>query len=154
MKKIRLNKDAYLQTGYPCHITICSLNGNPIFESKEFTFHCLELLESLCDKFEIQLYVYCFMPEHIHIILTVEGQKSIIELVQDFKGKSTIESYNFDYKGKIYQTRFFDHFIRTDQSLENEIRYVLENPVRRGLVENYRDYPFCKCFIESWDFLL
>jgi putative transposase len=154
MRKIRLPEDAYFQTGYPCHITICSLNGKPIFGLKEFTLHCMELLESLCDKFEIQIYVYCFMPEHIHIILTVEGPKSIIELVQAFKGKSTIESYKFGYQERIYQTRFFDRFIRTNQSLENEIRYVLENPVRRGLVESYRDYPFSKCFIESWDSVL
>jgi putative transposase len=151
MKKIRLDKGAYFQTGYPCHITTCALGGKRIFEKGEFTFHCMELLESYCVNYKMTLFVYCFMPDHIHIILTADGEKSIIELVQAFKGKSTVDSYKFGLQGKIFQSRFYDRFIRTYQSLENEIRYVLENPVRRGLVNNYKDYPYSKCFLESWD---
>jgi REP element-mobilizing transposase RayT len=41
-----------------------------------------------------------------------------------------------------WQSDFYDHIIRRDQSFANQIRYIVNNPVRRGLVENWEDYPF------------
>ncbi|MFZ2089614.1 MAG: hypothetical protein WAU47_13665, partial [Desulfobaccales bacterium] len=41
-----------------------------------------------------------------------------------------------------WQKDFFDHILRKDESLPVVIRYVLENPVRKGLVSDWRDYPF------------
>lgn len=80
------------------------------------------------------------------MIIVVEGDKSIIALVQAFKSKATIESYEHGFEEKIFQPRFYDRFIRSNKNLENEIKYVLENPVRSGIVEDYRDYPYSKCF--------
>jgi hypothetical protein len=68
--------------------------------------------------------------------------------VQAFKSKATLESYRHDFEGRIFQTRFYDRFIRTYESLENEIRYVLENPVRNGLVKDSAEYRYSKCFLE------
>jgi putative transposase len=151
MKKIRLDKNAYLQQGYPCHITICSQQNQQIFVKGKFTCACMELLESLCQEYSIRPFVYCFMPDHIHMIVAVEGNISIIAFVQTFKSKATIESYKHDFEGKIFQSRFYDRFIRSDQNLQNEIRYVLENPVRAGIVVDYRDYPYSKCFYDIDD---
>jgi putative transposase len=150
VKKIRLEKDNYLQIAYPCHITICSINRTPIFELKDFAIHCMDLLEKQCDEYSMDIFAYCFMPDHLHFVSSVRGEKSIIDLVQAFKSISTKDSYQFGYEGKIYQSRFFDHFIRTYEGLQNEIGYILDNPVRKGLVKHYREYPFCKCFVESW----
>lgn len=146
MKKIRLDKDAYIQQGYPCHITICSRKNEEIFLTHKFTTRCMDLLESLCKEYEIRPLAYCFMPDHIHTIIVADGNKSIIAFVQAFKSKATIESYGHGFEGKIFQARFYDRFIRTDQSLENEIRYVLENPVRKGLVDDSSKYPYSGCF--------
>jgi len=40
------------------------------------------------------------------------------------------------------ESDFYDHIIRRDQSFAHQIRYIVNNPVRRGLVENWEDYPF------------
>lgn len=109
----------------------------------------MTVLEMLFKQFKMKPLVYCFMPDHIHMIIIVDGDKSIVSFVQAFKSKATIESYRFGFKGKIFQSRFFDRFIRTSQNLENEIRYILENPVRKGLVEDYSRYPYSKCFPEN-----
>jgi len=146
MKKIRLEREYYSQPGQPCHVTICSRGGNTIFTNREFTLGCMALLESLCNKYDFKLYAYCFMPEHLHFTIAVESEKSIIGLVQAFKSLATKESYRFGLKGKIFQTRFYDHFPRTWEDFEKHVRYILENPVRKGLVQSPEDYPFSKCF--------
>jgi putative transposase len=148
MKKIRLDKNAYLQRGYPCHITICSRRNEEIFLKEKYTTCCMDLLESLCKEYALRPLAYCFMPDHIHVIVVVEGNRSIIAFVQAFKSRATIESYKHGFQGKIFQPRFYDRFIRSDQNLENEIKYVLENPVRSGIVEDYPDYPYSKCFYD------
>ncbi len=43
---------------------------------------------------------------------------------------------------KVWQRSFFDHALRDEESLEAVARYIVSNPVRAGLVEDWRDYPF------------
>ena len=40
-----------------------------------------------------------------------------------------------------WQSDFYDHIFRRDESFANQIRYIANNPVRRGLVENWEHYP-------------
>ncbi len=42
-----------------------------------------------------------------------------------------------------WQRSFYDHALRTDEDLVHTARYVLANPVRAGLVHDFRDYPLC-----------
>jgi len=111
----------------------------------------MNILEVLSREYSMRLFVYCFMPDHIHMIITVEGKNSIIAFIQAFKSKVTLEPYKHCFEGKIFQARFYDRFIRTDQSLEDELRYILENPVRKGLVDDYKKYPYSKCFYNIED---
>lgn len=147
MKKIRLDKEIYAQEGRPCHVTICASEGLSPFSNDKFTVHAMGLLESLCSKYKIFIYVYCFMPDHVHIILSVRGEKSIVGIVQAFKSKVTIESRKYGFLGRIFQPRFYDRFIRNFEALEREIRYVLNNPVRKGLAAEPDQYPYSRCFL-------
>jgi len=44
--------------------------------------------------------------------------------------------------GQVWQRSFWDHFLRSDEPLEHACIYVLNNPVRAGMVEDWRKYPF------------
>lgn len=147
MKRIRLDPEIYAQEGRACHVTICSFDAQPIFTNHAFTIHCMRLFESLCHEYRIFIYAYCFMPDHLHTVISVRGQKSIIDLVRAFKSKTTIDSRRYGYQGRIYQPRFYDHFARTMKDLENEINYILSNPVRRGLAAEICDYPHSRWFV-------
>ena len=87
------------------------------------------------------------MPDHVHIVVLVQGEKSIIDLIAAFKSISTKESWNFGFEGKLYQRRFYDHFIRKDEDLRQVVLYVLNNPVRKNIVQKWEDYPYSKCFL-------
>jgi len=39
-------------------------------------------------------------------------------------------------RGPVWQQESFDHVLRSSESLDAKIHYVLDNPVRRGLVAN------------------
>ena len=41
-----------------------------------------------------------------------------------------------------WQKDFYDHIIRANEDLGTQIRYIANNPVRKGLVSDWHDYPF------------
>ncbi|TKJ40063.1 hypothetical protein CEE37_10015 [candidate division LCP-89 bacterium B3_LCP] len=141
-RKIRLERDAYSESNNPCSITICTQNRRRIFNDKSFATYCIELIKELSIKRSFRLFAYCFMPDHIHLLLQGNGTYSIIDLIREFKSKSTIQSREFGLSGKIYQTSFYDHFLRKDEDIEKHTRYILENPVRKGIVKSMAEYSF------------
>ena len=44
--------------------------------------------------------------------------------------------------GFLWQPSYYDHVLRDDEETSTAVRYVLENPVRRGLVKSFENYPF------------
>jgi len=83
------------------------------------------------------------MPEHIHLILTrlVDRQRQQVctlpEILDAIKVASPhMISKSRASRGSLWQDESFDHVLRSSESLEAKIQYLVENPVRRGLVRN------------------
>lgn len=55
-------------------------------------------------------------------------------------------------KGTVWQAESFDHVLRSSESLDAKIAYLLENPVRAGLVGNWAEYPWLwrKAFVNPF----
>jgi putative transposase len=45
-------------------------------------------------------------------------------------------------KGKVWQRQFFGYSVEDEVDLRKKIRYIFQNPVRRGIVKNEIDYEF------------
>ena len=86
--------------------------------------------------------VYCFMPDHVHLVAW--GRCLDADL---WKFMFSFKQYS-GWWLRCNRSRFrwhrdyWDHLVRDDRDLKKQILYVLENPVRAGLVEDWRDYPF------------
>jgi REP element-mobilizing transposase RayT len=97
---------------------------------------------------KMDLYIAVVMPDHVHMIfLPLEDQMNEVfsfeEIVGAIKGAS-VHSVNklLGQSGQIWQDESFDHVIRHAESLESKIRYLRENPVRKGLVKTPEEYPW------------
>jgi REP element-mobilizing transposase RayT len=44
--------------------------------------------------------------------------------------------------GMKWQKDFYDHVIRTKEDMVTQVRYILDNPVRKRLVSFWEEYPF------------
>jgi len=98
-------------------------------------------------KFDLKVVVV--MPHHVHMIFTprvnVAAMEiySLAEIMDSLKGASAHRINKvLDRKGKVWQTESFDRVLRSSESLDAKVQYVLENPVRRGLVDSWNDYPW------------
>jgi REP element-mobilizing transposase RayT len=94
-----------------------------------------------------RLHVAVVMPDHVHVILTPlvdETRRSIVSLVEIMKAMKSASSHAINRSSgsrhTIWQEESFDRIVRSSESLDAKIAYVLENPVRKGLVNDFREY--------------
>jgi len=123
-------------------LTICTDSKKEIFISKEIFELVFNHLKDISNQFGFQIYAYCFMPDHLHLLVFADNEKaSLKEFLKMFKQKSGYY-YKQKYGHKLWQPSFYDHVLRKEESLNTITEYILLNPVRKGLVENYKDYPY------------
>ena len=104
-----------------------------------------EKLLMLESKFNCSIDFYCFMQDHVHFIIVLEQARKIL-LEQARQGRATTLSTIINaYKGwctrafhvRVFQPNFYEHIIRSDQSLDKIREYILNNPVAE-----YEDIPW------------
>jgi REP element-mobilizing transposase RayT len=100
------------------------------------------------------LITYCIMPNHIHLLLermlAIEAQHKgqvarypLTDTLRLLKGR-TAHTCNFALQrtGQFWQHESYDHYVRDEAELGRIIAYVLNNPVKAGLVKEWRDWAF------------
>ncbi|MCB1567695.1 MAG: transposase [Xanthomonadales bacterium] len=85
------------------------------------------------------------MPEHVHWLLQLRATP-LARCVQAFKSRSarTINAAR-GVSGTVWQAGYYDHRLRDDEDLRKQARYLVANPLRRGLVARIEDYPHWWC---------
>ncbi|MFI5211590.1 MAG: REP-associated tyrosine transposase [Ignavibacteria bacterium] len=144
-KHIRL-KDFPYKTGYVYFITICTFDRQPHFINKELAGFIESVIDFYINNNTIAVYCYCIMPDHIHILLSLcdEYEKGLSSWVSSFKRYINAEAENRFRIKNIWQGNYHDHVVRTNESLNNIAEYILNNPVRKGIVSEWMEYPFSK----------
>jgi len=86
---------------------------------------------------------YCFMPDHLHLVVGAMDERSDLRRFMSRWKQLTGFSYKKAYGERLWQESYYDHVLRDDEATLRHARYVLENPVRKGYVKHFNDYPFC-----------
>ena len=82
------------------------------------------------------------MPDHMHWLVQLPDGVSLERLMQIFKGRSARALNVAGLRtGPVWQPGFHDRALRKDEDLLAAARYLLANPLRRGLVQRVGDYP-------------
>ncbi len=122
--------------------TACVDGGSPLFTDAQVVGSFTERLQTAVEKHQCVVFIYCFMPEHQHLIVHGNSpQADTWRSMVDYKQLTGfwLGRHRPDVK---WQKDFYDHIIRADEDLGAQIRYVADNPVRRRLVEHWHDYFF------------
>jgi putative transposase len=140
-KRHRLPRECY-RGEVTVALTACIEDDQPLFLDPEVVNVFLQHLKAATEKHCCTVLVYCFMPEHVHLILRgMAPQADVWRAMVDYKQQTGFWLAR-QRPTIICQKDFYDHIIRADEDLGAQIRYVLNNPVRRGLVSHWSEYPF------------
>ena len=144
-KRPRLRDFDYIGT-YAYFLTILTKERDVYFREAEIVSHLISLLLETAKSERFDILAYCFMPDHLHILVMGRDGKSDLKRFMDlFKQKAGYWFKKINNKS-LWHISYYDHVLRKEESIESVITYMLENPVRRGLVQDFREYPF------SWSF--
>jgi len=101
------------------------------------------------------LRAYCIMSNHVHLLVTItESDKSFFAVLKSIKGFTARKANErLQCTGlPFWQPESYDHVVRTDHEYKNVIAYILNNPVKAGLVENRENWPHSYWAESSPDF--
>lgn len=103
-----------------------------------------------------ELLISCVMPNHVHAVFDFSPQlfplgdapeipyRQLYEVLKVIKGYSARKcNERLGRTGAFWQRESYDHLIRDARELTNILAYVLNNPVKAGLPETAREWPFC-----------
>jgi putative transposase len=92
---------------------------------------------------EWQMFEYVIMPTHLHLFCEVgkRGLKGTLEEFKRWTGHKAAKILDMDGE-RFWQREWFDHWSRSDEEDDRIAQYIRENPVKAGLVDEYRNWPF------------
>jgi REP element-mobilizing transposase RayT len=103
------------------------------------------------DQRRYRLAAWCAMPNHVHLVCQPlagsNGQPhSLAAILHALKGATARRANQaLGRQGAFWQPESYDHVVRDDHDLARIIAYVLNNPVRAGLVSQREDWPWSYC---------
>ncbi|HYA62473.1 MAG TPA: transposase [Candidatus Sulfotelmatobacter sp.] len=95
-------------------------------------------LERVRRKFDLCVYGYVVMPEHVHLLLTEPQQGTLAATVRSLK-----QGVSRRLVGKaehFWQKRYYDFNVRNERQFIEKLRYIHRNPVKRGLCARAEDW--------------
>lgn len=125
------------------HIITRGNQKQPVFlDNKDFK-KFLFLLNRYKKRFQFKLYSFCLMPNHVHLVLEVEGSNTLQKIMRSLNLSYTLY-FNLKYNkvGHLWQDRFKSKIIEKDKYFLTCIDYIESNPLRASLAGNITEYPW------------
>ena len=120
--------------GIPHHVTQRGNRRQQTFFLDEDYQVYLELMSEWCAKYKVQIWAYCLMPNHVHLIAVPETKDSLnLAIGEAHRRYSRRINFRKGWRGHLWQGRF-SSFILDENYLLACTRYVELNPVRAGMV--------------------
>ena len=111
-------------------------------EEKDYEEYIIRIIRYK-KKYNIKLYAYCLMPNHIHIMGMVGKKQNLSNFMHNLT-RSYTAYFNEKYEkvGYLWQGRFKSRIILKDKYLISCIQYIETNPVRAEIVASPEHYPW------------
>jgi putative transposase len=138
-RQIRLARSVYEITGQPVLVTTCTRERKPVLTCGSMPRIIDTGLRSASEVVPVALYVWCVMPDHLHALVSPEDEGNVVDWVRRFKGRVAADARQQGLRN-LWQRSFHDHILRVEEAGADVASYVLANPVRAGLVEDWREW--------------
>ena len=124
------------------HIMLRGINQQIIFEDEEDSVKFIETLRTYKAISGYKIFAYCFMGNHLHLLLQV-GKEELDTILKRIAG-SYVYWYNWKYyrRGHLFQDRFKSEPVEDNLYFLTVLRYIHQNPVKAGLCDRIDEYEF------------
>ena len=138
-----LRTGRYSQANTEYFITFNIHNRSSIFEDVKIVRLFCKHITVNEKKNQCKWLTWVLMPDHFHGLLQLGEKVQLSKVIAEFKGTTAYKiNAELDRKGKLWQTSFYDHALREEENRKNIARYIVANPLRKGLVKDIKKYPY------------
>ncbi len=150
----------------PYFITFAVENWIDVFTRQQYKDIIIESLQHCQKQKGLIIYSYCLMSNHIHLIVGRKGESKIEEIVRDFKKftsvhvcrtiennlaesrkgwmlklfQSAADDSNKHTKYKFWQNEYHPVELYNNDTIDQKLEYIHDNPVKEGIVDRPEDY--------------
>ena len=129
-------------SGFPHHVTHRGNRKGSIFLEREDRLFYLTKLREYSSHYQVRIFSYCLMTNHIHLIALPESQSGLSRCMHAVHGTySCYFNRKYQLVGHLWQERFYACILEGTH-LWNAVRYVEQNPLRAQIVQEAADYPW------------
>jgi len=100
-----------------------------------------ELLRT-AEWYRVDVIAYCFMPDHLHALIHgLAADSDLLKWMKMLRQRSG-RWYRTVNRRRLWQEGYVDRFLRDEEGTLDVARYVVGNPIRAGLCDDLRRYPY------------
>lgn len=126
--------------GLPHHVIQRGNRRQQTFFADEDYQGYLNLMAQFCQAEEVEVWAYCLMPNHVHLIAVPQSANSLRRAIGEAHRRYTrMVNFREGWRGHLWQGRFAS-YVLDEPYLLTAARYVELNPVRAGLAKTPRLY--------------
>ena len=87
------------------------------------------------EKYQYELYAYCLMTNHVHLIL-YDKNENLSKVLQSLAiSYSSYWNKKYERVGHLFQNRFLSKNVESGEYLKNLCRYIHQNPQKSGIAK-------------------
>src|SRR6201994_4119910 len=115
-------------------VTTKTSMGRALLQSEHSATLFIDVLRSNAAAAKSKVHDFVVMPNHVHLLITVDVDMTIEHAVQLIKGGFSYRlKKELGYSGEVWQRGFSDVRIEDRDSFLRHREYIAQNPVRKGL---------------------
>ena len=129
-------------------VTTNTSMGRALLQSERNATLFIEVLRSYVAAKKFRVHDFVVMPDHVHLLITVDGDVSIERAVQFIKGGFSYRlKREHGYIGEVWQRGFSEVRVDDRESFLRHSNYIAQNPVKRGFVDSPEEFPYCFTYL-------
>jgi putative transposase len=133
-------------SGQAHFITFSCYHRLPLLSQMHMEEAFLRALEQVRRRFEMHVFGYVVMPEHVHLLVSEPAGDLLPKAIQLLKTKVAVRARKQGQRTAgdlpFWQDRYFDHNVRNHAGFLTQLRYIHRNPVKRGLCRAADEWPW------------
>jgi len=123
-------------------LTFCTFERSRLFIAADFVAIVHEQFLRVGRVHGFQIDAYCYMPDHLHLVVTAQRSDSDLKQFVTTAKQSAGFCFKRAIGQRLWQRYGYERVLRNEAEKIGFMRYVVENPLRGELVESPLDYPF------------
>lgn len=129
--------------GHVCHVTVATRERQPHFANFHVACTAVRAFVDPAMRGDARLLAWVLMPDHVHWLLQAGQCLPVETVVARMKSATGVQvNRTLSCAGALWEPAFHDRALRRENDLAAVARHIVATPLRAGLVDDIRDYPF------------